>query len=672
MKTDHNTQHHRNGRARSRNGSRGVALVTTLLLLMLMVAMTLGMTIAVTSDTLINKYYRNARSSFYAADSGVNTARQYMINYLGTNAVANGTNFSSTGAPPLSSTDATNALSGVLSTYGSATSILGGPGANSWPSKFQIVSSQSGTLGTTLSTTPTCTPTYTGTATNAGPYNCTTNLPTCTGTCTGFAVTDFQYIFPYTITAIGQSLANEQQIVEDAGNITLNVHVAPAGGTTTSFAAFGTFLNSYPECSTPFAPGTLTGPFFTNGAWTFTNSGSYTFTGKVGSVSSTFGWDGNSGCNDSATYPQPGFSTTFQSSVNLGATALPLPVNDFNQKEAVVDGVGNTWTQSNLTTAQQDSLMNAALKTYNGTAYPAAGTTNPGVYMAYSSTTVGGVTTRTMTGGGIYVESSASSVELSTANPTIGGTVHSQQVFTIVQGTTTTTITEDLTSDTTTMASKTGSGATTTTTINGLPEDDVTGTPSPATMLYVDGTIGNNNNTGLSGPGQGVAAIQNGAAITITASGNIDVTGDILYKTEPVTETQNQIPGDPADTLIPGNNSGQVLGLFTATGNIAEYNQQSNGNIEIDASLAMISQGGSGGWVNNGNAINTLTLVGGRVASQAMVCNCNSRNIYFDQRFAQGNFAPPWYPSTTVTPTATDTVTSVVSTVQRTQWLAVY
>ena len=67
-----------------------------------------------------------------------------------------------------------------------------------------------------------------------------------------------------------------------------------------------------------------------------------------------------------------------------------------------------------------------------------------------------------MTGGGIYVEGNANSVVLSAANPTIGGAVHNQQLFTITQGTSpviTTTITVDLTSNTTTMASQNSSGA---------------------------------------------------------------------------------------------------------------------------------------------------------------------------------------------------------------------
>ena len=54
--------------------------------------------------------------------------------------------------------------------------------------------------------------------------------------------------------------------------------------------------------------------------------------------------------------------------------------------------------------------------------------------------------------------------------------------------------------------------------------DPATGAvPRDATMLYVNGNI-----TSLSGPGQGVAAIQDGTALTITAENNVTVTGDIL------------------------------------------------------------------------------------------------------------------------------------------------
>jgi hypothetical protein len=182
-------------------------------------------------------------------------------------------------------------------------------------------------------------------------------------------------------------------------------------------------------------------------------------------------------------------------------------------------------------------------------------------------------------------------------------------------------------------------------------------------MLYVDGNI-----TSLSGPGQGKPAIQDGTALTVTAASNVTVTGDILYKTEPVTQTQNQIPGTPADTLIPGNDNKQVFGIFTNTGDIQLNNSQSNGNLEIDGSVATISQNGSGGLVNTGNGINTLTIVGGRIQNQIKNINSTTRNVFFDRRFAQNGFAPPWFPSTTVSQTATDSA-NLSSSVQRVQWL---
>lgn len=654
--------------ARRGNSSRGMALVTTLLLLTVMMAMTLAMVISVTSDTLITKYYRNARTSFYAADSGVNIARQKMLSSLSGAALATGQTFTSGTLPTLSSTDVSTALSAVNTSYASMGSILGGQAANSWPSSFQVVGTQAGTLGTNLAgcvlgggsctpTTPFCSIGTVVGATNTGPYTCT-NPPSCTGACTGFSAV-VNYTFPYTITAIGQSIANEQQVVEDAGSLVVTATFDTSAAFKQSFAGWGMFIDQYAVCSgSSLVAGTISGPVFTNGGWTFGNTGSYTFTGKVGSVSPKFGWQGGS-CSQSATYPQPGFSTTFQSTVSLGANPVPLPTNDYNQKEAVVDGMGNVGA---ITNAQ----MNAALEKFNGTAYPATGTTTAGVYMPYSSsaTVCGAKPTPCMTGGGIYVEGNANSVVLSTAST--GG--HNQQVFTITQSTTTTTITVDLTNSTTTFASKTGSGSTVSTTVNGVPENLSGSTPTEAVMLYVDGSINS-----LSGPSSG-AAIANGSAVTVDAGSgnNMTITGNLTYAQEPVTLTQNQIPGTPADTLIPANNSGQVLGLFTAGGNIQMAVPNSGQNLEIDASIATIVQGGSGGLVNTGNSINTLTIVGGRIQNTIQNIGATTRNVFFDQRFAQGGFAPPWFPSTTISPTNTNAITNVTSSVQRTQWLAVY
>jgi Tfp pilus assembly protein FimT len=131
--------------------------------------------------------------------------------------------------------------------------------------------------------------------------------------------------------------------------------------------------------------------------------------------------------------------------------------------------------------------------------------------------------------------------------------------------------------------------------------------------------------------------------------------------------TSFTVPGSPADTLIPGNNSGQVVGIFTGSGDIQLKNGQSNGNLEIDASLATISNNGTDGLVNVGNQINTLSIVGGRIQNQIKNIGGTTRNVFFDWRFAQNKFAPPWFPSTTVQTTASNSAT-LTTTIQRTNW----
>jgi len=168
----------------------------------------------------------------------------------------------------------------------------------------------------------------------------------------------------------------------------------------------------------------------------------------------------------------------------------------------------------------------------------------------------------------------------------------------------------------------------------------------------VDGNI-----TSLSGPGQGKTAIQDGTAITITAgsnatvpvAANVTITGDILYNKEPVYGAPS-LPGTAAQLdQLTGFDTKQALGIFTAKGDIQLANSQSNKLLEIDASLATLSQGGSGGLINNGNAIDTLTIVGGRIQNNIKNINSTTRNVLFDRRFANG-FAPPWFPSTGVVP----------------------
>jgi hypothetical protein len=607
----------------------GITLVTTLLLLLLLVGMSLTMVLAVSSESLINGFYGRYRGSFYAADSGVAAGRQQLMNLLGAN-VAPG--FDPATQPiPNGATAASNAANAFSTSYAAYTNVNS---SGSWQERFLVKN-----VTVTFPAPPV------GCSVRGGDPGATCANPLHTKA----PITDYVYQFPYTMQIVGQSQGSEVATINDSGTITVDAPTSPPTYTQ-SFAGWGMFIGTYALCSADLVPGTITGPVFTNGSWNFSNSGPYSFTDSVGQVGATAGWD-NGGCKASAT-PTNGIKPTFNGGFNVSQNAVQLPQNSFNQEQAVLDGVG---IASCPTCQPQYSDLNAKLKNAAGQAYPTGGAST-GVYVPYSVS--GSPAVKTFTGGGIYVEGNAKVTLSPGANSTA-------QVFTIVQGSVTTTVTIDPSAGsagTTTIVTNSGSGAGTQV-INGVPQQlSSTGvSQGDATMLYVNGDI-----TSLSGPGQGKAAINNGQAITVVASGNNDitVTGDILYKTEPVTMT-----GDLAhiDQLIPANDTGQVLGIFTSAGNVNLQNSQSNGNLEIDASIATISDKGTGGIVNTGNSINTLTIVGGRIQNTIQNIGATTRNVLFDRRFQNG-FAPPWFPSTTITPAAGVGGAAVV-TWKGTQWL---
>jgi putative cofactor-binding repeat protein len=622
--------------------SRGIALITTLLILSLFTVLTLSMVIATTSDTLIDGYYRNSRGSFYAADSGANAARQYLLNQFSANVPSPFTPFS-VPIPALTEQTIIHSLANTSTGFGAYQSMVGSQ-TKSWPGTFKVLDD------TTCDTTGgvNC-PTYI-----LSPPNCTIHytlntgtIPTCYNAGNSSA-TWYQLSYPYKFTVIGQSRSNEQNTVEEQGSLILTVTIVTNSTNASSFAAWGMFIDQNPICSNgTLVGGTITGPVFTNGAWTFgtTNVG-YIFTDAVGSHSPNFGYSFSS-CyqspNSTYTSGSQTIHPTFQSGVNLNQPTVPLPTDSFNQKRAVIDSEGVLGT--NVSNAE----LNLSLKNLGKTAYPSAGASS-GVYLPYT-TSAGNVCPCNFNGGGIYVEGNAT--------VTVSASGASAQVYTIVQGSTTTTVTIDTVANTTTIASGASS-----TTITGVPvQKDALGVfQRDATMLYVNGNI-----TALKGGGQGVGTIQDSTALSVVSSGAVTVTGDLLYKHEPVTLVQSG--STPADTLIPANNHGQTLGIFTANGNINLANAQSNGNLQIDASIATISQSGSGGLVNTGSAINTLTIVGGRIQNTIQNINTTTRNVWFDRRYAQGGFAPPWFPSTTVTTTTTSTSPTPVVTASRTSWV---
>jgi hypothetical protein len=208
----------------------------------------------------------------------------------------------------------------------------------------------------------------------------------------------------------------------------------------------------------------------------------------------------------------------------------------------------------------------------------------------------------------------------------------------------------------------------TTLTLAGVPTN-LSATPATqGTMIYVDGTI-----TSLAGTGEGAAAIQDGANVTIVAQNDVNITGDVRYKTEPVTEAANQIPSTPVDTLIPGNDKNQDLGIFTANGNIILSSSYADDNLQVDGSQAALGSScasSSCGFLVNG-CINTFNNVGGQIQTNIFGACLNVENTYYDRRYnTKPGFAPPWFPGTTLSQNGSPTVGTPIMTMQRTSWVS--
>jgi Tfp pilus assembly protein PilX len=638
---------------RRRSHERGIALVVALVLLMLLTVLGMTMYVAVNSDMLINGYYRNFRGGFYGADSGLNIMRQELANRLLAKIPAS---FDAATQPiaPGVEIDVQKTLNAQ---YGGATftPITAGQ-AHSWPAKYQVSFTDAPGFAKDGLQLVSCTVQGGGAgSTCAAPIN-SVKTP----------VTGYTYTYNYHLMSYGRGGGSTQKTtLAESGTLSIVATLQPTADSTVSFAAWGMFIDKSAVCDgSTLVPGTISGPVFTNGAWNFGTSGQYIFTDTVGSAGGKAGYQFSNGCEQVAggsDSKKIGKDTvtiapTFASPLKLGQAALPLPTNDYNQQRAVLDGVGSGSQPSK-------AEMHAALRNVGESKYPTSGP-GAGVWLPYD---VDGKGVATFTGGGIYVEGDANI----TLTPGTNGT-QMQQIYTVVQGTGKTAVTTVITVNFDPMNPSAGStqisSGGNTVNINGVPVRRDPDNPSliegDATMLYVNGNINS-----LAGPGQAQPAIQDGTALTVAAAQNVTITGDVLYKTEPVTLTQNQIPGTAADTLIPGNDKGQSLGIYTAGGDIQLKNSQANGNLQIDASLASIAANGTGGLVNVGSAINKLTIVGGRIQNSIKNINATTRNVFFDRRYGSNNFAPPWFPSTTISHNGMDSPKTVNASFQRLQWL---
>lgn len=651
--------------------ARGVALIITLLLLALLSAASLAMVLLVSSDSMINGYYQDYRGSFYAADSGVNVVVESIKQAIVANA-----NVSSNAPLPTGTIPA--AVQASYAPYQNGSYTVGDPG--SWNEQFTMVPNQVTTTNPTGAV-------ITGPQPLSGQPYCTQSPldpthPNDNVTC--------DYIYPFTVTVKGQSSGSEGEVITESGDI--HFHTFSGNGATStppSFSKWGAYINNFGDCLGPLVEGIMTGPFFTNGQWNFGNYSNpgYTFTDSVGQVGANVSWwTNNRNCKDSPTAPRGFKQPNFQGGLQLGQNPVTPPSNSYSQAQAVIDGEGlPPCTSSPCPTAQPptSAQMHQTLQTVNGTPYPSSGSAATGVYIPYYTSGVsptGAVCTPAKPcfgsnlasggsgyAGGFYVQGDAS-VVLSATTGCSGGPCGGNdptQTYTITQGSTVTTIVVDNVDGSTIVSS-----GSTTQVLQGVPtqvdpntgqpmtQTDPSGNTVNPTLVYVNGQI-----TGLTGPhasnGDSLPAIQNDTGVTIAASNNISITGNLEYAQSPVSI--------PADTLT-GNTDAGVLGIYT-TGNInlSPDPQDQNQNLTVDASLAAIGSGTSGFANTARTAINTWTILGGRAEDQAHGVYINQGNTYYDRRFAN-NFGPPWFPTSVPQAGQAAVPSSSQVTVSRTWW----
>jgi len=684
--------------------TRGVALIITLILLLLLSAASVAIVLLVSSDTMINGFYRNYRGSFYAADSGVNVVVETISNSLlnaGTSTANPPLPIGATTIPTVQEVfaNAVNASNSPVYPTGLTTSFTSFTNgyfkmgdAGSWKGQFKMITPDGVTNpdGNLILGTPQF-------ELKPDPGDSASCLPVTQATCVnatypGGIANDhnykWQFNYPYEVTVQGQSSGSEGEEVVETGTIVYTSTTGTAaGGPPPIFSKWAAFITNFAACQGPLVPGTMTGPFFTDGQWNFGNFNNpgYTFTGSIAQQNTQASWISNGGCTNSATAPsgfkQPSFPA---GGLQLGAKSIVPPSDTYNQAQAVLDAKGIppcVAAPCPTDPAPSQIVMNQELQTLSGTKYAASGSPSNGVYIPFytSGTDPNGHTctathpcygSSTANGGdgyagGFYVQGNASITLIAST----GGdsTSNATQTYQITQHSTTTTIVVDNTNNTTTVSVNGGSAVTMYGTPTQLNPNDSTPTPMPTydpsgavvnpTLIYVNGSV-----TGLTGNydshNNPLGAIQNDTGITIASSGSVSITGDIEYATLPVSI--------PSDASVSGTNAG-VFGVYT-NGNINLYPDPS-GNLTVDGSLVALSGSltGTSGFETPGNSINNWTIVGGRAEDQAHAVSIGSGNTYYDTRFG-ANFGPPFFPTAVPQPGVPSIPSSQQVAVNRGAW----
>lgn len=451
----------------------------------------------------------------------------------------------------------------------------------------------------------------------------------------------YEIFYKYTITSDGQVSPRFKRRVTLTGNFSVQLSLQ-------SFALYALFTHVHmtPSGSPIWFTNntTFSGPVHTNGEFRFAFFP--TFTSKVESVN-TKAWYNNTGSPlelattanvqsgtriDAALVPpvsdpQSAPPATF----TLGAPSVAMPNSPFSQQGVAVGR--NPTDTSAVTTAQ----ITSAIPELTG-----SGSVPNGIYVPVTDSAN---TCRSNIGasmkGGVYVQGDLNGLTMSVAGSTA--------VYTLVQGTTTTTVTVDRANNQTTVSSNgwmtppsgggcpgAGPGPATRTFV-GVPKGwQGPGNPN-ASVIYVNGNV-----NALSG------TLQQNEQTTIAASNSITITGNVQYQTPPN-------PSDPTSNPV------NVLGLYASGGDIVIGPTAPN-NVIIQAVLMAGNM--SSGYnssvnvqnYNSGSPRGAVNLLGGLIekyygpfgtfnSQTGQQQTGYGRAFTYDTRMSRG-FTPPYFPTT--------------------------
>jgi hypothetical protein len=648
-------------------GERGIALITSLMMTTMLLALGLAVAFSATTDTVTSKSQRVGEMSFYAADTGLSIARRALLTAL-TEEVddirkgkakygQDGSGYYYIGATPsgggfpdvqiIPDPDAAGAQDYQFykNIYAKANKLIADAVKDSTFDTYRKINGS----------------------------NFIANIRPLSGSVDPInpaATNPIQAIkFRYSIQATGTTDAGGSSTVDETGRISIDVTLAsssaPGQGRDFSFSGFGAFFDEGDTtANSALASGTFSGPVHTNTHFAFFSNRNVAFRDAVSQVDSYIRYDSTDFSRGQISIPKQDISGIDLSSKGYNkVNRVPLPANNFSQEYAVINGTGILDMKDGMpvdppAVLPKDPLGNLLpIFDTSGRVTAAALGVNlrdsannaPPVLLGKLNGGLDGVYVPSgdginVTGAGVYVQGNVTDMQLY-----VNGT---DQIYSIKQSSgKVTTVTISYANNKTTISDSAGK----TTTFKGIPTDKSDPQkPVPGVSLFVKGNINRLRGGFDATTGRDVAAIAPKTAMTITAQGDITITGDIKYANA-VLDSQ----GLPVQNV---NSVQNVLGIFTNNGNVnlapnANYNSSKGLSLEINAAIAAFNAdksddagGIDGSIVYTGSTAPTSndkwTLIGSRVQAKINNIGYVNRNIYFDVRFSGGTFRPPYFPGT--------------------------